>query len=121
MLETKIYSALSADTTIAAQVSARIYPLVMPQNPTLPAITYQRVSGGQVNDLSGYSNLENPHISIFCWATRYDECKELADDVHDAMDSATAFKATLFSDLDGFDPETELYVVSQDFSCWNRE
>lgn len=120
MIETELYTILSADATIAAATSSRIYPLVMPQNVTFPAITYQRISDNPVNDLSGYSNLSNPHLAINCWATRYDEAKELAENVHDAMNTSTAFKAILINDLDGYDPDTGLFVVSQDYSCWNQ-
>lgn len=120
-IESKIYSALTGNTTIFASVSNRIFPMVMPQDTTLPAITYQRLSGGQENDLSGYSNLENPHISIMCWATNYDGALDLAEDVHVAMDGAgSAFHSILVNDLDGFDPETEYYVRSMDFSCWGQ-
>lgn len=119
LLETKIYSALAANATVAAKVGARIYPLIMPQNPTFPALTYQRISSNQINSLGGFSGLENPHIVINAWGTRYDTVKELAEDVHVTMDAATAFKALMASDIDGYDPDTGLYMVSQDFSCWD--
>ena len=119
LLETKIYSALAANATVAAKVGARIYPLIMPQNPTFPALTYQRISSNPINDLGGFSGLENPHIVINAWGTRYDTVKELAEDVHVTMDAATAFNALMVSDIDGFDPDTNLYMVSQDFSCWD--
>lgn len=35
---------LESDTVLTALVGARIYPLQLPQEPTLPAITYQQVS-----------------------------------------------------------------------------
>lgn len=120
MIETAIYSVLSADTTITAATSSRIYPVVMPQNVTFPAITYQRINSNPVNDLGGYSNLTNPHIAVNCWATRYDEAKELAEDVHDAINTANTFKAILLNDMDGYDPDTGLFFVSQDFSCWSQ-
>lgn len=119
VLETKIYTALTGNVTVAAVVSARVYPLIMPQDPTLPAITYQRMGSDPVNDLQGYSGLENAHIMLNSWGTRYDTVKELAEDVHEAMDKAGTFKSVLVNDMDGYDPDTGLYVVSQDFSCWD--
>lgn len=122
MLESKIYTVLSQNANIANRVNARIYPLVMPQDPILPAITYQRLSAGFVNDLSGYSVLENPHITINSWATDYATVKAMADEVHTAMNSAaTAFRAMLSNELDIYDGDLNLFAVSQDFSCWNRE
>lgn len=119
VLETKIYTILTGNVTVAASVSARVYPLIMPQDPTLPAITYQRMGSDPVNDLQGYSGLENAHILVNAWATRYDTAKELAEDVHEAMNNSTAFKCLMVNDMDGYEPEVGLYVVSQDFSCWD--
>ena len=119
MIETELYTALTADTTIAAVASNRVYPLVMPQDPTLPAITYERISGAKVNGLDGYLGMDNPHIMLNVWATRYDTAKELAEDVHDCMNKVTAFRALLINDMDGYDPDTGLFVISQDYSCWN--
>lgn len=119
ILETKIYSALSGNATVAVKVGSRIYPVVMPQDPTLPAITYQRIASEPVNTLEGYAGLENVHISVMSWATGYLTAKELAEDVHVALNGATAFKALLVSDLDGFDPDVNLYVAAQDYSCWD--
>lgn len=120
LLETKIYSALSGNATVAGKVGARIYPLVMPQDPTLPAITYQRTGAQQVNTLNGYADLEQAYIRISSWATRYDTAKELASDIHVTMDVATEFKGLLLDDSDGYDPNTGLFFVSQDYSCWNK-
>jgi hypothetical protein len=119
MIENKIYACLVADTTIARIVNTRIYPLVMPQNPTLPAITYQRISNNPLNGLAGYLGMYNPHIMINSWGTAYDVVKELAEDVHDSINTSTAFKAILVSDIDGYDPDVNLYLVSQDYSFWD--
>ena len=120
LLESKIYSLLIADTTIAAKLSQRVYPLIMPQNPTLPAVTYQRIASQPVYSLSGYANLDNAKILINSWGTGYEVVKELAADVHSAMDRAGSFKAILTNDLDGYDEDVKLYVVSQNYSCWDR-
>lgn len=120
MIETELYAALTSDTTVFAVTSARIYPLIMPQNPTFPAITYERISGQKVNGLDGYLGMDNAHIMLNIWATRYDTAKELAEDVHDCMNKVTAFRALLINDMDGYDQSVGLYVVSQDYSCWNN-
>ncbi len=121
MVETKIYTLLTGNATIARKVNKRIYPLVMPQDPVLPAITYQRISANKVNHLGGYSGLENPHIVINTWARTYDEAKAISEDIHSAMNGATGFRSILINDLDGYDPDINLFVVSQDFSCWDNE
>lgn len=121
MIESELYSALTADTTISAVTSSRIYPIVMPQDVTLPAITYERISGQPVNGLAGYLGMDNARIMINIWATRYDTAKELAEDVHDCLNKIRTFRAILVNHMDGFDVDTGLYIVSQDYSCWNAQ
>lgn len=123
MLESKLYTALSGSTkiTVTSSVSTRIYPLIVPQESAMPAITYARVSGGQQNDLTGYSGLENPRIQIDCWATSYKEIKTIAENVHAVLYAATTFKAILVSDMDFYESDVELYRESMDFKIWNRE
>jgi len=119
-LEPKIYTLLSGDALISALVSTRIYPVILPQNVTLPAITYSRISGGQINSFSGYSNLENPRIQIDVWGVTYASVQALAALVHTAMDGATTFGALLESDMDFYEDDTLIYRVSMDFSVWNN-
>lgn len=120
-IDSKIYALLIGNATINRRVNTRIYPLVMPQDGSLPCITYQQTAGNKVNHLGGYSDLENPHITINSWATDYDTAKIIAKDVHVKMDISTGFKNILFNEIDAFDPDVGLFAVSQDFSCWNQE
>lgn len=120
-LEEKIFDQLSADTAIAAAVSTRIYPVIAPQNAAYPHVTYQRISGGQVNSLDGYGGTENPRIQIDCWAETYAAAKSLAKAVMDSMLEATAFTALMISDQDLSELDQPIYRVSMDFSCWHQE
>lgn len=119
MLETEIYTALSGDTGVSHEVGDRIYPIVMPQKPVLPAVTYQRTSSEKINDLDGYCDLEKVHIMINAWGLTYDVVKRISVAIHNAINvEQTKFRAILVNRLDGYDPDTGLYVVSQDFACW---
>ena len=120
-LESKLYTLLSGDASVSALVVARIYPVVLPQSVTLPAITYSRISGGQVNSLSGYSGLEQPRIQVDAWATTHVVVKELRDAVHAAMNGATTFRALLESDMDLYEDDTKIYRISMDFFVTNED
>ena len=127
-LETKLVTLLLADAVINRKVNDRITPIVIEQataviqdGSKLAAITYQQISAQKINHLRGYSGLENPHMTINSWCLNYKIAKELAKNVHDAMDGATTFRSLLANELDVFDPETGLFAASQDFSCWNQE
>jgi hypothetical protein len=120
-IETSLYTALTTDADIKRIVNTRVYPVVMPQDVTLPAVSYQRMSASPLNTLNGYAGMKNAHVVINSWARTYDEAKELAGHVHTAMDAVRTFRSVLTNELDGYDPEVSLYVVSQDFSCWGTE
>lgn len=120
-IEVYAYRTLTADAATARRVNTRIYPVVMPQKVALPAVSYQRVSADPVNTLSGYAGMMNAHIVINSWAQTYDEAKALALEIRTAMNGAAAFKSLLVNELDGYDPDVSLYVVSQDYSCWGEE
>src|SRR5512137_1455993 len=101
-VESKIYSALSGATIVTSVVSTRIYPMAIPQGvAAFPALVYSRAGSLRVNSLSGYSNLENAQIEVSCWATRYNDAKDLSTRVHGVMDAATGFRALLTDDADG--------------------
>ena len=121
MIETKIYAHLSTTTAITASVSTRIWPMTLPDNPTYPAITYERISSNPQFGLSGYASLDNPIITIDCWTTSYDQAKTLSTRVHAAMDSAGTFKANLLTDNDDYNPDLQIYRVVQDYSCWSED
>lgn len=122
MLEESICSHLSTvaaiTTYVGASSSARIYPVYLPQDPTLPAMSYQRISSQPQVSMGGFCNLDNPRIQIDCWATSYSAVKGMAEAVRDAMMSAAGFNALEISDQDLFEPDLEIYRVSIDFSCW---
>ncbi len=121
ILETRIYLVLTSDATIKNRVNTRIYPVVMPQDVILPALSYQRVATDPINIIEGFTKLENPDVVINSWSRNYDEAKILSAEVHAAMNAARLFRCVLTNELDGYDPEVSLYVVSQNYSCWNLE
>jgi hypothetical protein len=121
ILETRIYSLLASNPTIKQRINTRIYPVVMPQDVTLPAISYQRIASGPENTMTGFSGLKQSNVIINAWARTYDEAKQIAAEIHAAMETATEFDNVLINEMDGFDQDVNLYVVSHDYSCWNQE
>ena len=117
MIEQSIYSHFSTSAALTALISDRIYPMMMPQDPVLPSVTYQRISNMPVNALSGACGLDKPIIQIDCWSTTYAGVKALGDTVRKALAAGPYFSLQL-SDEDIYEPGTEIYRVSMDFSCW---
>lgn len=121
MIETLIYTVLTADADIKARVNTRIYPVRIPQNPVYPAITYYRASAGVVNTLAGYSGKKNPTIIINAFARTYAEVKDMAKELLTAMDGARTFRAVLTWEDDDYNDDLNLYAISQEYSVWGDE
>lgn len=61
----------------------RVYPLVLPSAPTLPAVTYNQV-GRAINRVA---NLQSEQWQIDCWATTFGASYSLANAVEEALQS----------------------------------
>jgi len=122
MLENKIYQHLSTSTGVSAYIGTRIYPLVLPQNPTIPAITYQRIDTRRFYSLNGDNGTgEVPRMQIDIWSTSYEQGKSIATAIKSAMDSATAFLTSDYNQTDLYEPDVLLYRIQQDFVIANNE
>src|SRR3990167_8769767 len=76
--ETLLISALEGDAAVQTHAGTRIYPLVLPQKPTLPAITFQRVSNVRVNSFDAGGGIDNPLLQVDSWAATRKAARELA-------------------------------------------
>ncbi len=121
-VEQQLTAVLEANATVAALVTtagvARIYPLLMPQGVTLPAISYQRVATIPHDDLELAQNHERVRVQIDCWDDDYAGAKALAAAVRTALQVTPVF-GQLLMELDDYDSEEKLFRVTQDFNIWN--
>lgn len=67
---------------------AKVYPLSLPENPTLPAITYQRISTSPQRNHSK-NNFDRMRFQINIWSHLYDEVIDKAGLVVTALDLNT--------------------------------
>lgn len=121
-IQSAVYERLTTHSGTAALVGARVYPQVLPQTPTYPAITYQRVSGGNMQSLAGPTGLGHPRVQIDCWAKTQAAVLALAKQVRIAFDGwngsagGVTVRACMFDqERDFYEPETSDYRVSMDF------
>lgn len=123
LLITALEGDAAVQTHVGATPSSRIYPLVLPQAPELPALTFQRIANPRVNSFDAGGGIDNPRIQVDCWGTSRKAARELAMEVKRVVENATAFGAWLVSDAEFYedDVEPKLYRVSMDFSIWVKE
>lgn len=112
--------ALAENSGVNSKVSTRIYPLLLPENnPTLPAITYQRISNTATN---GSTSLRETRWQINCWAKRregaagYKEAQELAaavktalEEYRDTSETPGIKQAYIVNEIDDYDDDAKVY------------
>ncbi len=84
-IENVIRALLIADPTVTGLVGTRIYPEVLPQNPTYPAITYDTIT----EDEDSHDIVRLDRIQYSCFATTSDGAKALRRAVKDCLKGYT--------------------------------
>lgn len=64
-VEAAIYSLL---TTTPSSAGDRIYPVILPEGCSFPAIRYQRISTVRWNTLDNANDTPNARFEVSCWA-----------------------------------------------------
>lgn len=134
MIETALRTALLADVTISALVDARrIYPVMLPQAPVYPALTFQTISGDSHYAMQGPSELANPRIQIDCYAESYDVVMDLRNAVIACLGGYQGTSAGVVihgvfkvMETDGFENELtqsglNVWRKTLDFNIWFKE
>lgn len=80
-----LVSYLNGQAAISVLVASRIYPLNLPQNPTLPALSYAQISAVRTYDLIRDLRKSRTHMQIDCWASTAKAAHELATAVRHAL------------------------------------
>lgn len=122
-IEKDIHYRLSNDADVSPLVGSRVYPMKLPQGWTLPAITYQRISGERAHCLGGPSGRARPRFQIDCWDDDYEDVKDLANKVRLCMDGFKGDINTesdvggiiLEADRDIWEEDIKIYRVTMDF------
>jgi hypothetical protein len=125
-IEEALYSYLSTYAGLVALIGTRIYQVRLPQTPTLPAVTYMRVSAPRLQAFDGTAKT-TARFQLSAWATSYAGAKAVAAQLVAALDSYSGTMGgvggvpcdcTVINDVDLVDPETGWYQVATDFEVW---
>lgn len=127
-IEEALYTRLTGHSGTAALVGTRVYPNVLPQRATLPALVYRRVSGTREHAMGDDPGNVLSRMQVDCWASSYSGVKALYAQVLDAL---SRYRATVGSEtiddilagvpIDMYEPDKELHRVMTDFQIWHRE
>ena len=124
-IEEALYSYLKSYAGLSALVGARIYPLILPQPATLPAITYTKISRVGERVLSGPNpNTISARFQLSCWAYSYGTAKSVANQAKLALQDYTGtmggaggvevLDANSVNEQDFYETDTGIYHVPID-------
>lgn len=117
-----VYAVLQNYAGLTSLVSTRVYAILMPQDPTVPAVTFQRVAGEREQTLTdaGGAGVERARMRVISWAKTLAGAQAVAEQGRLAMKAATTFEAIHVFEADDFENDTLLYSVVTDYSVWYK-
>ena len=128
-LNEAIVTKLTGHAGLLALIGARVTPSQLAQRPTLPALTYFRVSTQHVQHRGngGYSALRRPRYQFDCWGDTLKQARAVAEALHDCL--ATFAQASnpridvalAANDFEDYEPEPARWRVIVDAFIWSQE
>jgi len=125
-IEEAVYSALTGNATLTGLISTRIYPLVLPQEVALPAVTFFRVSNLHNHGMGGDIDLMETRLQVSILADSVSRMRTVTDAVRGVL---SRWKGTyggvivqdslLDNEMDDFEPETSVYQCVQDYRIFH--
>lgn len=129
MVEKAIYYRLANASSVTSLTSTRIYNLQLPQETTMPAIVFQRITTSR--DLiahSGALGLAEAIVQISLYAETVASVRALSEAVRvlfhvykGTQNSVEIILSRLINEVDLFESELEIYHVVMDFQVKFRE
>lgn len=108
-------------SALAGLVGNRVFPNVIAEKTTLPAIAYQS-SREPVNTLMGPTGDRNVTLTLILVGTTFDSVRTLAAQVRDAIAQTPAIVGSLTEEPgDQYDPDTQLHLYYMLYSLWESD
>lgn len=128
MIEAALFGHLSTDAGLSALVSTRVYPVQLPQDADLPAVTFQRISTRPVTHRdSTVPTYSRPRYQFNCWAASFDDAVTLRAALRAAMGTLAQASgpridvALMQDDRDVVEATPGRWVASLDYFVWHAE
>ena len=118
---------LQSSTGIATMVGSRVYPQLVPQTATRPAIAYQRISSIPEHSHSGFSSLSRTRYQLTLEGNTHQEALSLALAVRRALSGVRSPVGDLTvvtmveNETDGYGDTAQVPVVRMDLMMTHNE
>lgn len=115
MIEQVLHSLIAADQRFISLAADRLSPILLNEQSSFPAATYQVVSTRPLYALDGRIDLTKTRVQIDSWSKSYGQSKALANTITAILDAST-LDVQLLSSTDLYEREAQLYRVMTEFS-----
>lgn len=131
--EKVVYERLTTHAGVSGLVGTRVYPLVLPQNPTYPCIMYQRVSSSRVQGVHSDPGMAQVTVRIVCLDHEYNDVKALAEQVRLALErygssiagtliaGVNVYDILMGSEADAYEEDLDVFSHSLEFTIIHQE
>ncbi|SRR6266704_2469271 len=120
-VKSELYDVLRRNSSVAALAGDRVYPLRIPLNVALPAVTYAQEESSVDRTQEGLK-ITQPRFKLECWGTTFDDSQALGDAVVAALDRShptpSIRSAQLDDDSDDVDLVANTHVRILTFALW---
>jgi hypothetical protein len=120
-VETELFTRLTTYPGLNALVGTRVYPNKLPQDPTLPALSYRRVSAVRPSAMGSDIGLARARFQVDVWAATYASARAVAEQLRQALQRWRTTTGTIVQDsfvlneTDLYEDTTEIHHVAMDF------
>ena len=129
MIANNLYTYLAAQSGITNIVSTRIYPIILPQKPTYPAISYSDDDNNYTESFAGQTDHVQSIFQLNGWAKTYAGATTLGAAISTALKNAsgsfggiTIQRCTVISGpITVYEDSIEAYRQTYIFSIWHNE
>lgn len=101
---------LVQDAGVRPIVISRVFPLLLPEGATLPAVLLQPIVNKPFNALDGWAGLDLAHVIVDSLATTYQKATQLRDAARVCLNAAGL---TMQEETEDYDEPARTYRISQ--------
>ena len=126
-IESEIYSRLSTFAGLTALVADQIYPLILPQAATLPAVVYHVISEPRISNFGRDTGDVHARIQVTCFGEKAAGQGSVLAVKEQVRLALQRFAGGNIQDCmvegggSSYEPETKIFTVMLDFLIWFKE
>ena len=124
-----LYGYLSTYAGLTALISTRLYPDILPQTPTYPAVTMQLISRVRDHLFHADSTMAKSRYQFSCFGLTRTSAKVVSKQIRLALQNYSGMMGGLVSvsaveidgEIDNYETDVKVYSTMLDFLIWHEE